>query len=133
MANAFQDQRQLGERAQPGQVRPCEHFAKDSGPFAHRRGQILLRRFGEQLPEHGIGKIVGQYMSAQLREIGRVQVTRTPTRDPRVERDDDAFVTCGLGALHETRCQVFVDRRVELEEARRSCQRGRDGLERIVR
>jgi len=76
MANAFDDQPQLGQRAQPGQVVPGQRIAKDRRPCRNRGPRVLVRRRAQQLSETRVGKIIGQAMAAQLREVGGGEIAR---------------------------------------------------------
>jgi hypothetical protein len=133
MANAFDDQWQLGQRAQPGQVVPRQRIAEDRRPCRNCRPRVLLRRRAQQLSEARVGKIIGQAMAAQLREVGGGEIARAPARHPGVERHHDRPEAGPLGPSHEARRQIAIGWGVELEEPGRRLELGGDRLERIDR
>src|ERR1700723_4651135 len=56
-------------------------------------------------------------MAAQLREIGLIQIPRTPSRNPGVQRHDNPLEPGRFGPFDETFRQRPVVRGVELEKA----------------
>ena len=125
-------QRQVGQRAQPGQVVPGRAGCRRAGAQCSDGGlRVLLRRLAEPGAEDRVAGVVGQAVPAQLGEVGGGQVARAPAGDPGVERDDDALEAGRLGAVHQAGGQVAVGRRVQLEEARGVAELGGDVLHRV--
>ena len=118
VADALEQQWQLGEAAQPRQVVPGERRVAEAHRPGDRRGAgVLLGRLLEAAAEHRVAEVVGQAQAAQLGERGVPQVARTPAERPGVEGDHDAGVPGGLGAADEALRELAVVRRVELVEA----------------
>ena len=110
VADALDDQRQRGQRSQPGQVVPRQRVAEDLDPAHDRRLRVLLGRLLQAGAEHRVAGVVGQAVPAQEREVRRRQVARPPAGNPGVQRDDDALEARRLGAAHQAGRHVAVGR-----------------------
>ena len=127
VADALEQQRQVGQRAQPGEVVPAQPRVAEK-PSAHwmRRGAgSSSGGFSELRAEHRIARSSWPGSGPELRERGELQVARPPAEDPGVERDHDARgIRRPRRGGRSSRASSRSVGRVELEEAR-ACRRAR--------
>ena len=133
-ADALEQERQRGQRPQPGQVIPRQPLiAEQQRPLAGGRLHILFRRHGEAAAEDRVAGVIGQAQALQLREARQRQVARPPAQCQGVQRDHDGRESGGLGPAHQAFAHLPVGGRVELEPPRSIAELGRHGLHRILR
>ena len=132
MTDALDDQRQVGERPQPRKVVPRQRIAEYRNPAQHRGLRVFLGSLLQARPEHRVAGVVRQAPAAQLREVRRRQVARSPARHPGIQRDDDALVSGGLCSRDKAGRQLAVCRRVQLEKAWGIAEFGGNLFERIL-
>ena len=117
MADALDDQWQVGQRPQPAKVVPGQRVSEGRDPLQHSALRVFLGRALQAGAEDRIAGVVAQAEPAQLGKVGRGEVARAPPGNPGVEGDDDALEAGGFGPLHEAGGQLTILGRVQLEEA----------------
>ena len=97
---------------------PGQHFAEHAGPGQDGGLRILFRRGRQQAAENRIAEVILQHMTAQLREVGGLEITRPPAGDPGVQRHHNGLVAGVFRPRDQALRQLAVLRRVELEIGR---------------
>ena len=134
VADSLEQQREIGQAAQPRQVVPGEARVAEAGrPRDGRGARVLLGCLLQPAAEDRVAEVVGQALAAGA--AATTACCRSRGRQPSgpgVERDDDAGVPSRLRATDEALSQLAVVRRVELVEAGRVAELGRDVLHRVL-
>ncbi len=130
--HALDEERQLGQAPQPGEVVPGQTQVREGREHRHgSREHIVLRRLFQPAPEDRVREELRAALAGHEREVCLAQVTVAPAEDQRVECDDERPVACRLGPLHDAGHDVAIVDPVELEPPRRVAHRLGDLLDRV--
>ena len=69
VADALHEQRQLGQRPQPGQVIPAQGVSEDLHPPQDGALRVFLRRVLQAGAKDRVAEVVVQAVTAQLRKV----------------------------------------------------------------
>ncbi len=113
--------RQQGARPRPGW---------DAGASSARRAADARDALGDEPPEDGVRRVLGDALAAGERQVPEVEVAWTPAEVCRVERDDEGVAAARLGPRDEALDEVVVAAPVELVPVPRATQGAGDLLHR---
>ena len=130
--HALDEQRQRDPFSQPDELVPGEAEIRERRE--HLQGSALRVLLGwslQPLAKDGVGEELGTAFAAHERQIGILQVARSPPEDRQIERDHDGAVTDRGRTMDEAQGDLSVVNPIELEPARRVSHRVGDLFDRM--